>query len=143
METISNIFYQILPILIAIIVPTLSVLVAWMIKQISANFSTKNQALIADIINTAASEAITYAEQIATKTAAAYKEIHGQDKLNLAIEYALAELQKNGIVKVTAEELGRKIESLLGTRVINELPAITPSNPDIQGDLNEDTNPTN
>ena len=120
MENLENVFWQILPVLISLAVPTAMVLATWLAKKLSSKLDVEFQSAMNDFIMGLVTQGVAHAEQLAKQKEKENEEVHGEDKLYLAINYVLQEMEKYNLVSVTAEEIAAKVESVLGQSLLNE-----------------------
>jgi hypothetical protein len=136
MESVQSVFYQILPALLSIAIPTILLLAGWVAKKFTEKLNIQNKKSIEDFIVGLVASGVSYAEQYAHKLAKENETIHSKDKLYIAVEYVLDAARRHGLFYITQEEVEGRIESFLGlmTYDINHL---TPVN---EGDTdNEDS----
>lgn len=115
MDILNQIVSSLLPTLIVILIPTVGVLATWLALKLGKNMDSKNKIILNSLIMDISSQAIMYAEQLANNYEKENKEkVPGSDKLQIALDYAIRELEEHKITTVTAETLARKIESILG-----------------------------
>lgn len=133
METVETLFWQIFPVLLTIAVPTVIVLFTWLARKVSIWLSLGNQLNVEALIMGLVEQGVCYAEQLAANKKKENDEIHGEEKLHLAVEFIISELNKYGIFTITAQEIANKVEAYLG-----QMALATSSLPDALGDDSEE-----
>lgn len=115
MDSLQLIASQLLPVIIAILIPSVAILVIWLSKKLSKNLDTKNSLLVTSLLTDIATQAIVFAEQMARNYEREQKQkCSGDDKLATALDYAMKELKEHGLDKIAAETIARRIEAVLG-----------------------------
>ncbi len=136
MQTLVALLWQLVPILIIIAIPSLGVLVHWIVKKFGAKLDNDTKAKFQEILYNIVMQGVGYAEQIAKQKEKENQKLTSETKLNIATQYVIDELQKNKIFDVTADQIAKKIEAALGldTLTTNSAMNMFPQ----QGGSNED-----
>jgi len=134
MEIVSSIFYQALPVLLALFIPAIFVLARHLVQRLGESLDIKDEKLLDELIMVIVSQGVAYAEQIAKKLADD-KKLSNEEKMQLAINYVKQSLITSGIVDFTATEIANRIEALLG--MVNNY-GDNLNIPLIEGENNED-----
>lgn len=111
---ISDVFYYILPLMIAIFAPIIIIVIKRMVNKYSYRLDLQNSATINNLILELVEQGVNYAEQLAKNKAKAIGEIHGEDKLIIATRYIVDEIRERQICEITSEAIQKKIEAHLG-----------------------------
>ncbi len=118
MQEIATVFWQILPILIAIAVPSLLVLTKWLSSKIGKKLDTEQQAKIQELLTGVVLQGVAYAEQMAKQKQKENQQLTGESKLYIATQYVVEELRKNNFADLTAVEIQKRIEAILGMEAL-------------------------
>ena len=115
MESFNLVLSSLLPLLIAILVPSIGVLVVYFGRKLSNNLDQKNSILLNSLLTDIATQAIVYAEQMARNYEKQSQEaVGGEDKLAAAMDYAMKELKEHQLDRIAADTIARRIEAILG-----------------------------
>jgi len=114
MEQVATIFWQILPILISIAIPSVLVLAKWLASKLASKLDAEGKVKVQELLNGIIMGGVAYAEQIAKQKAQNNQAVNGGTKLYIATQWIIDELNKQKIVELTAEEIQKRIESVLG-----------------------------
>jgi len=119
METLTTFFWQVLPLLLTVAIPTLLVLVTVLCKKFGLALDAEQKAKLNTFMISIVSQGITYAEQMAKKSLAENQTaVNGSQKMYMATQYVIDELKKNNITNIASTEIAKKVESLLGVDTI-------------------------
>lgn len=114
METVEMVFWQLFPVLLSLAIPTFLVIMGWLSKKVGERIDAEHRTILNDFVNSLVVQGVGFAEQVAEQKRKENEEIHGEEKLYLAIDYVLEELEKYDIVDIAGEEIARKVEAVLG-----------------------------
>jgi hypothetical protein len=121
MDVVAGIFSQLLPILVSLCIPVVLVLARYISKKLADSLGIKDTKILDELILSLVTQGIAYAEQMAHKISEE-KQLEGHEKLQLAISFVKKELDRLGIVGITAQEIADKIEAMLGMDKIGDGP---------------------
>ncbi len=114
-----SIFYQILPVLIVFVGGILLFFIKSLLQKYTKNLELEHRGAISNFVMTVVGNGIFYAEQLAKQYAKdRIQKMASGDKLNLAVNYVIEELQKNNILEFTTSEIEKRIESFLGSSTL-------------------------
>jgi Na+/phosphate symporter len=106
-----------LPIILEILLPIISLLVAWFVTVLAKKFKLQNTAQVDFLIETAVKRAVDAVEQLSKVAKRKGEEaLSSGDKLAKGIAIVEAELRTLGLPKLTSEVITARIESFLGLR---------------------------
>jgi hypothetical protein len=147
MDSFNFVLSQLLPVLIAILIPSIGVLVIYLTKKLGANLDQKNKILLSSLLTDIATQAIVYAEQMARNYEKGEREkCSGEDKLVAAMDYAMRELKEHKLDKIAEEVIARRIEAVLGmtnSAAEEAASAISGFNPGTEESEDSDETPNN
>jgi len=104
----------VLPTIIEICVPILTLLVAWTVRKLAKKLDIENKINIEHLIDMVCKQAIGYVEKLDKNLQKMHNEkLESGDKLAKAIEIVTKELKLLGLTKITSDILVEKIEALL------------------------------
>ncbi|MCK5610064.1 hypothetical protein KAR91_49785 [Candidatus Pacearchaeota archaeon] len=121
LEQLTVVFYEVLPFVLAILLPMVFILVRGLLKKTTSKMDIETQVRLDQIIMNAVQQGVDYAEQWAeSKQKLKAAKPNGQEKLRRATAYIVKELEEKDVQGITQEALERKVESILGSKKVGE-----------------------
>lgn len=121
LENLRNAFWLILPTILSILAPIVVLLLRAILKKLTTHLDIRTSAAIMDIVNGVVMNGVALAEQEAKKHQIETQEKLGsENKLEMAMEYVISELEKNKVPQLTQEEIRQRIESYLGMGTLGQ-----------------------
>lgn len=109
-----EIFASILPVVLNVLLPVITVLVAWGVRQLVKKLDVESKVKVDELVDKVVARAVDCVEQLNQVSAKLNQPVgSSQDKLVHAINIVAGELQTLGITQVTGDIIRTKIEAYL------------------------------
>ncbi len=116
LEQFNAVFYEVLPVILAILVPSVFFVVRIIIKKLTNKLDAETQSNIHSIVMDVVQQGVDYADKWAEdQKRKTDNKPYGSLKSKEATAYILDELKERGITDIARDSLLRKIESKLGS----------------------------
>jgi len=121
LDDLGHIFWMLLPTILSILAPIVVLLARAAVKKLTTHLDVRTSAAIMDVVNGVVMNGVALAEQEAKKHQLETQEkLVSQNKLEIAMEYVIDELNKHNIPQLTQEEIIQRIEACLGIGTLNQ-----------------------